>query len=162
MTLEELTASLKSELDVFPPTNLMTIYTSPTDFNDVGYGAKPTGKIIFKLPVNNIFITLGSLQKILSNKNIKNYYLLPLYNGKRRRVGNLKGLFGSSMNHGQVPGFVIYKVYTLDEIKNNIIIKESSTDYPLFLYDNMTPLIDLGINVTSLFTKNIINRLINN
>ena len=162
ITLEELTESIKSDLNVFPPNNFMTIYTSPNDSNVAGYGTKPTGKIVFKLPVNNIFITLGSLESILSKKEqfIKEFYIQPLFNGKRRRLGNIKGIFGASMNHGQVPGFVINKIYTKDEIKNNVIVKESYTDYPTFICENMTPLIDLGIDVTSLFTKNMIHSLL--
>jgi hypothetical protein len=160
MTIEELTESMKADLNVFPPSNFMTIYTTPRDAHTAGYGGKPTGKLVFKLPVNNILITFGSLQMILSNKETKEFYMQPLYDGKRRRVGNLKGLFGPSMNHGQVPGFVINKLFTKNEIKLKTVVKETSGDYPMFLCDNMTPLIDLGIDVTSLFTRNLIKSLL--
>ena len=160
MTIEELTESMKADLNVFPPSNFMTIYTTPRDAHTAGYGGKPTGKLVFNLPVNNILITFGSLQMILSNKETKEFYMQPLYDGKRRRVGNLKGLFGPSMNHGQVPGFVINKLFTKNEIKMKTVVKETSGDYPMFLCDNMTPLIDLGIDVTSLFTRNLIKSLL--
>jgi hypothetical protein len=159
ITRDELLESIKSDLDVFPPRNFMTIFTSPADSNVAGYGSKPTGKIVFKLPVNNIFITLGSLEILLSNVE-KEFYIIPLYNGKRRRVGNLKGIFGASMNHAQVPGFVINKLYTRSEINSDIVVKESHNDYPKFICDNMTPLVDLGIDVTTLFTNNLLNSLL--
>jgi hypothetical protein len=161
-TKEELVQYLESMKDTGIPDNIMTIYTSPRDNNVSGYGGKPTGKIIVKLPVMNIYVTYGSLKRILHNKE-KQWYAMPLFGGKRRRVGNLMGIFGSSMNHGQVPGFVIYKLYNKRQIKNKMEVKETGTDYPSFIVDNTKILFDiLGEgNVNAMFVQGLVNDLIN-
>jgi len=132
ITKEELVDYLKNTLD-----SMMTIYTTPSDRNVAGLGGKPTAKIVVRLPVNNIYITMGSMERILRENNInKTWYALPLFGGKRRRVGNLQGFFGASMNHGQIPGFLIYKIFTENEIKRNVQVKETGSDYPVFLVEN--------------------------
>ena len=137
----------------------MSIYTTPSDFSNTGRGGVATGKMVVK--IHTMYITLGSAEKILKSNN-KIWYALPLYNGKRRRIGNLDDFFGESMNHGQVPGFVIYKVYTKDEIKEKNEVKESWSDYPLlFVHDNMKPLVDINNGgMTKQFVNKVIDDLI--
>ena len=53
---------------------------------------------------------------MMNSSDIKNWYLLPLYGNKRRRIGLQ---FGSSKNHGQIPGSKIYKAFTKEEINKN-------------------------------------------
>lgn len=96
-----------------------------------GIGGKPTCKFIVKMPPNNIWITLGSFDKMM-NSNEKSWYLLPLYSNKRRRIGFQ---YGVGRNHGQTPGSIIYKCFTKQEIKNNIKVIETIYDYPLYLRD---------------------------
>lgn len=118
------------------PDNLMAIYTSPNDYNKAGYGSKPTEKIVFKL--NYMYITIGSIERLLREmKNNKTWFALPLYGGKRRRIGNIEGIFGVSMNHGQIPGYLVYKLFTKDEIQRNVKVKESFSDYPTFFVNNV-------------------------
>jgi hypothetical protein len=138
----------------------MTIYTSPAFPTESGHGSEPTGKIVVKLPMNNIYVTLGSMKRVMSS-NINQWYAMPLFGAKRRRVGNLKGLFAASMNHGQVPGFLIYKLYTKEEILSNIEVKEDDDDYPLFLVESAKELYELmGYkDVTADFTDKIINMI---
>ncbi len=95
----------------------MTIYTTPNDYNNTGYGGKPTGQIVVKTPLNNMYITYNSAFKIKKYPNVRKWFALPLFNHKRRRVGNLHGFFGVSMNHGQTPGFIIYALYSQLELK---------------------------------------------
>lgn len=144
------------------PDNLMTIYTSPQDYNNNGYGSKPTEKIIFKL--NYTYITIGSIERLLREmKYNKTWYALPLYGGKRRRVGNIQGLFGISRNHGQIPGYVIYKLFTKEEIKRNINVKESISDYPTFFVNNVKLLKDIIGDISiDQFANTIINDLLFN
>ena len=52
-----------------------------------------------------------------------NWYALPLYGGKRRRIGNISELYAQSMNHGQIPGYIVYKLFTKDEIEQGVIVK---------------------------------------
>jgi hypothetical protein len=140
----------------YTPQNIMTIWSSPKDLNKAGYGGKPTSKWVFKLP-NLMFITIGSLKRILQNKNVNTWYALPLYNGKARRIGNIYGIIGVSMNHGQLPGFKIYKLFTKEEVKSGIVAKETLDDYGLiippngnkknpYLNDNIIPIIMHGLN----------------
>ena len=107
-----------------------------------GLGGKPTLKFIIKLPPNNVWITLGSFDRIM-NSSIKKWYLLPLFGDKRRRIGYK---YGASANHGQIPGSKIYKVFTKEEIISGIICKESDSDYPLYFKDFTIQDLSDGIN----------------
>lgn len=162
---DEMRNILSSDLDTYP-NYVMSIYTTPSSkYKDdllTGLSGKPTGKIIVRLPTNQIYVTFGSMRRVLTNPIIK-WYALPLYGGKRRRVGNVGGIYGASMNHGQVPGFQIYKLFTEAEIKNKVAVKEDSSDFPhTFQYDSMKPLFDiLGETPINMFISNVINELIN-
>jgi hypothetical protein len=113
------------------PNNIMCIYTTPYNNMDLltGLTGRITGNIVIRLPINQIYITYGSMKKVLNSKN-KEWFALPIFNGKRRRLGNLMGIFGASMNHGQIPGYVIYKLYTKKEINENFEIKIEQDDFP--------------------------------
>jgi hypothetical protein len=117
------------------PQNIMTLWRTPKDKNPAGYRGGPTGKWVFKLP-NLMYITLGSLKRVMKNENVREWYAVPLYNNKPRRVGNVYGVIGISMNHGQLPGFRIYKLFTKEEIRNEVEIKETRDDYPLDIAPN--------------------------
>jgi hypothetical protein len=161
---DEMKDILKSDLGTIP-SYLMSIYKTPTSgrHDDLltGLTGKPTGKIVVRIPTNQIYVTFGSLKRVLST-NIKEWYALPLYGGKLRRVGNLGGIYGASMNHGQVPGFKIYKLFTRLEIDNVKPVQESSDDYPhVYQYDTMKSLFEL-INIPlNVFINNVLNQLIN-
>lgn len=151
-----LTADLKSNLstpniDPFNdnPTSIMAIWTTPKKAKSLeelssGMSGYPTGKLVFKIPILEIYVTLGSIKRLLHSGG-KDWYALPLFGGKRRRIGNLLGTFGSSMNHGQIPGFVVYKLYTKSEIAAGVEATENRDDYPLSLYihDNTQPLLEV-------------------
>jgi hypothetical protein len=150
ITIDELTHHLNSGKDTIHPSMLMSICTPRSN---------ATGKIVISLPPNNLFYTYGSIEKIFLNKQNKNWFALPLFGGKRRRIGNLDEapLIGSL--HCQIPGYKVYKLYTQDEINKNIEVKETLSDYPSFLYNNLTQLFELG---NTNITKNFINNLIDN
>ncbi|NDA63301.1 MAG: hypothetical protein EBX50_14860 [Chitinophagia bacterium] len=159
-TKEELITSLKTDLNFdYAPSNIMCIYTSPIDGNPVGYGSKPTIKIIIKITVGNYFVTLGSVYRILTEPN-KIWYALPMFGGKKRRIGNLAGIIGSNMNHGQIPGFIIYKLYTKEEIINRIrVVEDIHIDYPLD--DSINNSIDNPID-NSITNNTLLPELLNN
>lgn len=135
----EIKEYLKSDLTEDNPKVLMTLWTGK-DLDNTGHYGKPSGRIIVKMPPFNTFVTLGSLEQMIKNDYNKEWFLYPLYNGKRRRIGNLQGSYGSSQNHGQIPGSVIYKAYNKKQILKGVEIKEEYSDYPLFIYDNFRPL----------------------
>lgn len=128
-----------------------------------GLGTKPTNEFVFQLNISaiTIFVTIGSMRKLFVD-NHKTLYAIPLYGGKRRRVGNIEGnLMLVSANHGQIPGFVIYKLYSEDDIRNNTTA-EIDDDYELddfvclemdVLLNNMTR----KINIQSVIVTNLIN-----
>jgi hypothetical protein len=162
-TKEEYVAYLNSNKNTSIPDNIMTIYTKPRDYKDtLGFGTSPTGKIVVKLPVNNMYVTFGSMKRLLhSDNNV--WYAMPLFGGKRRRVGNIKGLFGPSMNHGQIPGFKIYKLYTNIEIEQKVTVKETNLDYPsMFAINHAEKLYNLlgesQIKIT--FVNSLIDELV--
>jgi hypothetical protein len=97
-----------------------------------GVGGKPTDKVVVKLYTGamSIYITLESAYKIFhSNEQV--FYALPLYGGKRRRIGNLHGRIGMSENHGQVPGYQVYKLLTKGEVKAKAKGVDTNKDYNL-------------------------------
>jgi hypothetical protein len=112
------------------PQNVMSIWSTPKNRNKAGYGGTPTGKWVFKLP-NLMYITLGSLKRIMKNPDVNEWFAVPLYNNKARRVGNVLGVIGMSMNHGQLPGFKIHKLFTKQEIGEGVKVEETKDDYPL-------------------------------
>jgi len=154
----EIKEYLKSDLTEDNPKVLMTLWTGKDLDNSGNYG-KPSGRIIIKMPPFNTFVTLGSLEQMIKNDYNKEWFLYPLYNGKRRRIGNLQGSYGSSQNHGQIPGSVIYKAYNKKQILKAIEIKEEYSDYPLFIYDNFRPIQQI-LNNDNLSIKQLSHGLI--
>lgn len=143
------------------PSNLMSIYTaSETEDNINGYSTKPTGQIIVKLPVNNIYVTYNSA-KCLFKSHHRAWIAVDLY-GKRRRIGNIYGHGGVSRNHGQVPGETIFKLVPMEKGAFNRIIFASEDEYPEFLIDHGKPLIDLmnNTNVDIAFVNMLIDHLV--
>jgi hypothetical protein len=113
-----------------------------------GRGGKPTKRIVVKLYTGGltIFITLQSAYKIFHSEE-RVFYAISLYGGKRRRVGNLYGRIGVSENHGQVPGFQIYRLYTRSEIEEEAKIKEDfSLDF--LVTGKMEELISMFMDTT--------------
>jgi hypothetical protein len=157
----ELTEYLRSGEGTSTPDSIMAIYTRPRVINPSGYGSKPSGRIVVKLPVNNVYITMGSMERIMGGGGNKIWYALPLFGGKRRRIGNLKGLFGRSMNHGQVPGFQVYKVYTKEEIRSGVVVEEDNGDYPIYEVENTKSLYDIigEENINDIFVKGLIDAM---
>lgn len=158
------------------PVYIMSIYTKPLKDNLAqnafvsGISTKPTGRLIIRLPTfDQMYITLGSAHRVLKEKN-KIWYALPLFGGKKRRIGNIAGIYGSSLNHGQIPGFNIYKLFTKEEILQGVKSVETHGDYPLslYVYDNMKTLIEIlqpesGYLKTILYFNNhIVDSLLDN
>lgn len=133
--------SLKKEES---PSDFMCVWTNQnTDEN--GYGNKPTLQLLYKLP-SGLFITISSFLKLLKSHPTK-WYAVPIY---KKRIGNLLGVFGSSMIHGQLPGYNIYKLYTKEEIKQNLKISEPVDEYSFEIIFANRP-VELLIN--NIFSK---------
>jgi hypothetical protein len=157
-TREELVQYFRAFENSTVPDNIMTIYTKG-DLS--GHGGEPTGKIVVKLPANNIYVTFGSMRRILHDTTNKTWYGLQLFGEKRRRIGNLKGIFGASMNHGQIPGFQVYKLFSKAEILQGVQAKEDDHDYPYFFIESSKFLFDiLNGDVTVNFVKALIKQLV--
>jgi hypothetical protein len=151
ITRDEIQEHLKAGKNTIYPGMIMTLCTR--------YGNDVSGKVVVSLPPNNMFFTYGSVEKLLANKNNKSWFALPLFGGKRRRIGNLDyaGLLGSL--HCQVPGYKVYKLYTKEEINNNIPVTETRSDYPIFLYNNVKDSFDM---ISPRVTEAFVNQLIDN
>lgn len=135
-TRKELKQMLKCDVptdEYTVPIHLMCIYTRPWDNNTTGHGGKPTNRFLVKLPFHNIYVTIGSLLRAIQNTRNKDWFAYPLYGGKRRRVGNTHGVFGTSMNHGQIPGYVVYTLCTEQEVVNEKRILSTVLDW-MFAY----------------------------
>lgn len=164
LTREEFSQSLLSDLEKERPEYIMSVYTTPPKEQDLvtGFTGKPTIRLVVRIISNQIYITLGSAKRVFTEQE-KTWYALPLFGGKRRRLGNITGTYGSSMNHGQVPGFVIYKLFTRQEIERGAQAIDTLEDY-LILPEQLhfLPFIN-GSDPVSLsnFTRDIVYEIIN-
>jgi hypothetical protein len=78
-------------------------------------------------------------------------------------VKNVNSRFGVGENHGQVPGFKIYKLYTKEEVTSGIQVVESiQIDYPLVIPSYETgSLQDALMNLTvEKYYKGLLQRLL--
>ena len=127
LTIEQLKSWLKDDQ------NIMSLYSKPPAdrFNEPsGYGTRPLNKFIVRLPNNNIYVTIKSIYRILNKRKFPvKLYAIPLFEGKRRRVGNTKGEFGISQNHGQIDGSIIYKLYSGKEVDVLKFVKEDEDEF---------------------------------
>lgn len=168
MTNEEILQDQERQLDNYAeqqlsllPSHIMTIAKRlPNKIADkVGKNTVPSGRFIVRLPVSSqVYVTLGSVKRILSEKDVKTWYALPLFGGKRRRIFNVGGVYGRSLNHGQVPGFKIYKLFTQKEIQKKMDVEETDADYPIssYAFEHLTTLFGFNKLRSALSLVNII------
>jgi len=151
--LSEFLGYLQSDIGRMPA-NVMAIYTSPLrpkTSNDytTGITSVPTGRFVVRLPENGVYISLGSAKRLFDEYSKKKsgtvWYALPLYGGKRKRIGNLFGVYGSSTNHGQAPGYTIYKLLSKKELVSGHKVSVERQDFPieLFMENDMQSLFDI-------------------
>jgi hypothetical protein len=170
-TRQELKEIILSDKETKTPSYIMSVCTPPmTPFSDndylTGFSSEPTGKLVIRLrPEDPIYVTYGSVERILKNKDstVKTWYAVPLYGGKRRRVCNVYGIYGASMNHGQVPGFKVYKVFTKAEVVSGVKVEESWDDFAEYSYTGMQPLIQIigsSNEIIESFKNIMIDRLV--
>lgn len=143
---------LSSDLDNELPKYIYTIYKQrqgiSLDDSDSrrGLGTSPTENLVIQLNLglSTIFVTLGSIYTLFTSTD-KVLYAAPLYNGLRRRIGNLQGnLMIVGANHGQVPGFLVYKLFTREDIESgvNIQVEELDFDLPLNICRNLSTMLN--------------------
>ena len=100
-----------------------------------------SGKVVVSLPETDMFFTYGSVERLLRDKTNTSWVAMPITD-----------------SNCEDP--VVYKLYTQREIDKNIQVKETKSDYPFFLYDNIKDSFD---NVTKEFVNQLLNnQLINN
>jgi hypothetical protein len=136
LNLEGLSGAISSALTIneYNKPNLDIInclWTTPKDFNPAGFGGYPTSLVFIKLPLAVVlWVTLSSIVKLTDNiGKQQHWYAVPLFGGLKRRVGNIRGIFGISMNHGQGDGNVVYKLYSRKEILAGITADITDDDY---------------------------------
>ena len=97
MSKEELSGALLSDQNTDTPDYIMCVYTTPRQSRDhlTGMTGKPTIRTVIRLMSSQIYITAGSAKRIME-ASTKTWYALPLFGGKRRRIGNVSGLYGNS------------------------------------------------------------------
>jgi hypothetical protein len=148
--VDQIKQMIKSNIGEAVPPNFFSIYTKRPGAKDTmgGHGTYPINKIVIKIDVQGpMYITLGSLYTLLkaSDAMIDEFYAVPLFGGKRRRIGNLEGAFYQSSHHGQIPGFIIYKIYTKRELKEGVIadIKKDDFVFPIYIARAMNEMLTL-------------------
>lgn len=65
------------------------------------------------------------------------------------------------MNHCQLPGFVIYKLYTKNEIINRVKVKQEISDYPIGLNIDEDEMLTIDDDVFTMYELYYENRRIN-
>lgn len=101
---------VKSTLLRFMRSNIQAewIQKEGTDMDDMGYGGKP-GKQQFSRTTDGLWFTRDSIS-LLAKGTPTHYTFHAKIFKKNQRIGNLEGIFGVSMNHGQLPGFTVYAI----------------------------------------------------
>lgn len=149
INIDSIKDSIKTEIGNPNQTTFYSIYTKREGAKDTkaGHGSYPDNRIVVKLQIPGIiYITLGSLYTLLKGYEMsEEFYAVPLFGGKRRRVGNLEGAFYQSSNHGQIPGYIIYKLYTKRELKEGITADIDRMDFlfPIYIARTMGEMLEL-------------------
>lgn len=85
------------------------------DENSVsGYGCRPTDQYIAN-GINFVvkyFMLIDFIPLLLNKPNEREFYAIPVENGKPRRIGNPYGGRGASADHGQIPGSTVYELFS--------------------------------------------------
>ena len=85
------------------------------DENSVsGYGCRPTDQYIAN-GINFVFkyfMLIDFIPLLLNNPNEREFYAIPVENGKPRRIGNPYCSRGASADHGQIPGSLVYELFS--------------------------------------------------
>lgn len=163
----DLEGMLRSDLGAEYPKYIFSLYKKTPDARSegtlAGLGTAPSNQFVVQLNIGalSIFVTLGSIHKLMNTKD-KILYAAPLYGGKRRRLGNIPGrLTIIGANHGQVPGFRIYKLFTRDEINSGVDVAAGETDFilPLRICRNIDEIVGL-FSDTSKIRRVVMDELI--
>lgn len=127
---DEIIGAIKSDYDSGDKSEFSSFFSIGGGNPNEDYGCTETNQYIFKLNLSvPYFITIGSLDRVIKETNVSNWYLVKMFNGKRRRIINLSGSYGSSRHHCQIPGYYIYKAFTKQELLNGITLDEEPQDW---------------------------------
>jgi hypothetical protein len=149
VSIDNIKESIKGDIGNQSPTHFYSLYTKRPGAKDTrgGHGTYPDNRFVVKIELPGaMYITLSSLYKLLKGyEMIDEFYAIPLFGGKRRRIGNLEGAFYQSSNHGQIPGFVIYKLYTKRELKEGVNADITRDDFvfPIYIARQMSEMLEL-------------------
>jgi hypothetical protein len=131
---DELKPAIKSDLSATNLTDISNIFTighgstSPT-----GYGCMPTLQGIYKLNFDYpYYINIASLYRIFDEPDVNKWYMVKLFNGKRKRLHNLAGIRGVSMHHCQVEGYHIYKLFKREELLSGVNLDANVNDFVVY------------------------------
>lgn len=109
-----------------------------------GHGCRPTDQYIAN-GINFVykyFMLIDFIPLLLNNPNEREFYAIPVENGKPRRIGNVYGYYAVSGDHGQIPGSTVYELFSATDL--------NPKEITLFrgLYSN-----DINNNIKNEFTK---------
>jgi len=76
--------------------------------DDMGYSGRP-GKQRFVRTLDNTWLTYDSARRIVK-ATPSHFTFNAVKVARNQRIGNLRGTFGVSENHGQLPGFTVYEL----------------------------------------------------
>ncbi len=129
-----------------------------------GIGTAPSKYFVVQLNIGQtvIFVTLGSVHKLLRTERENVLYAAPLYGGKRRRIGNVEGnLFLVGANHGQIPGFQVYKLFTREEIERGVEVDHGESDFifPMTICRNMEAMLNI-FNDTTAIRRHVVDDIL--
>lgn len=79
-----------------------------------GHGCRPTEKYIANgiSFVSKYFMLIDYIQVLLNHPNEREFYAIPVEDGRRRRIGNIYGYYAVSGDHGQIEGTPVYELFS--------------------------------------------------
>lgn len=119
--------------NMYIPSNILANWVT-SDVNRMapnGIGGRAGHKLYVKIPPNNIFVTLKSYYRIFKEKNVNEWFAVPMFNKEPKRIGNLFSYIAVSTTHGQAPGSILYKLYTREELQKlgRVLGNEDNDEY---------------------------------
>lgn len=172
VSVEDVKDMLRSDIGNPSPQYVYSLYSLKPNTQHLseselrrGMGTEPSQRTVFKLVLGNatLFVTAGSMIHLLRSKTPATLYAVPLFGGKPRRVGNVMGqLLGVGTNHGQIPGYKIYKLYSAETLvhSKSATVDEFDFDPPSFVIGKMTELYCLLDGCGASYAQTVIDNLI--
>lgn len=104
--------SLRKWLDQFDSVFANWEETPGRKLDDMGVGGGPGSERYYKMYTGEHIKDNKYLQEIREDKIRSKYFIYEASYIGEKRIGNVLGIFGESMLHGQAPGYPVYEIFS--------------------------------------------------